>query len=114
MVPAAKHPPADTSFADFVFEGRFENRTVLWHCHLVTLASIAQKSREASQRQFIEIEPLAHVPGNEKSAINITVGLNLAVIDAAAIKKTSIMIRNYKRLHAGRHEYGKCYQFAVE
>jgi len=114
VVPPAKRSPAELSSANFVFEGTFEGRTVCWHCHLVTLASVAQQSGQSSQRQFIEIESLILSTSSEIPSLNITVGLNLPVIDAAAIRKTSIMIRNYKRLHGGRHEYGETFQFALD
>jgi hypothetical protein len=37
----------------------------------------------------------------------LTVGLNLTAIDEPTIKKTLIMIRNFKRLKLGRHEWGE-------
>jgi hypothetical protein len=115
VVPAANVSQPDSSSADFVFEGSFEGMPVLWHCHLATLASIARKSRLSSQRQFIEIEPAARVQSSgDLPVMLVKVGLNVSVIDAAAIKKTTIMIRNYKRLHAGRHEYGERYEFTLE
>ncbi|MGB5397603.1 MAG: hypothetical protein WBN96_10675 [Gammaproteobacteria bacterium] len=114
MVPPAKISQADAASADFVFEGRFEGKKVLWHCHLATLASIAAKTRQASQRQFIEIGSLTHSTAGDTPARTITVGLNLPAIDAAAIQKTSIMVRNYKRLQTGRHEFGESVQFVLE
>jgi hypothetical protein len=38
---------------------------------------------------------------------SITIGLNVTAIDPPVLLKTTIMIRKYKRLHAGRHEFGE-------
>ena len=44
----------------------------------------------------------------------ITIGLNVPKLDAAVIEKTTIMIRNYKRLQTGRHEYGERFEFVLD
>ncbi len=115
MVPAAKLPePTVKHQIEFSFEGAFEAREVIWHCHLSTLASIARRSQQRRLRQFIEILPLTGTIANEKPTLTIMVGLNVTGIDSAVIEKTTIMIRNYKRLHYGRHEYGEIFEFAIE
>ena len=38
---------------------------------------------------------------------SITIGLNVAAIDPPVLLKTTIMIRKYKRLRVGRHEFGE-------
>ena len=40
-------------------------------------------------------------------AFALEVGLGLVAIDEPALKKTLIMIRNFKRLELGRHEWGE-------
>lgn len=50
--------------------------------------------------QFIEIKE------GVEGVYQIRVGLDLAEIDDAVIKKTIIMIRNYKRLVIGKIEFG--------
>ena len=52
----------------------------------------------------VNIHAVEAAPGG---ALALTVGLNLAVIDEPAIRKTLIMVRNYKRLGFGRHEWGE-------
>ena len=44
---------------------------------------------------------------------SIEVALPLACIDEPAISKTIVMIRQYRRLHEGRHEYGAAVELSV-
>ena len=88
------------------FTGSFEGREVVWDCRFVTLAGgfshrmehTAPRS-EQSQPGFIDIGQ----PGN--GGVPLRVCLNLPCIDIPAIRKMIIMIRNYKRLRRGRHEF---------
>lgn len=86
------------------FTGRLGNQAVVWDATLMTLAawSRAQKpGAPATARQFIEIAaPRAGVG-------SLTVGLAVPVIDLPTVRKTVIMVRNYKRLRPGRQEYGE-------
>lgn len=86
------HEPASRVHIRFV--GPFEGADVVWDCHLMTLEAAA------ASRNFIEIG----VPDDR--GVPLQVGLALARIDRPAIEKAIIMIRHYKRLAAGRHEYG--------
>jgi len=88
------------------FTGPFEGAEVVWDCQFLALG--AQRQRDApglpaatgSRRNFIEIgEPGAR-------GVALRVGLDLARIDRPAILKMIVMIRNYKRLRRGRHEFG--------
>jgi len=49
-------------------------------------------------KQFIDIEI-------EGKVYKVTVALNLKQFDQAAVERTIIMVRKYKRLQLGRHEY---------
>jgi len=90
------------------FHGPFKGKVVLWRMTLATLkywdnlgGQFTSTETVASPRcPFIEI-----FPGVE-SVYPIKVGLGLRVIDEPVIKKTIIMIRNYKRLDVGRIEFG--------
>jgi hypothetical protein len=115
VVPTAKLLSLTDSSAEFVFEGRFDGGEVIWQCELHTLASLAQGNRQSSQRQFIEIQP--QQPDSQqqnKPVLQIMIGLNVPKIDAAVIEKTRIMIRNYKRLQTGRHEYGEQFEIMLD
>lgn len=92
------------------FSGRFEGRQVCWDCEFVTLQFEYQRlansncaGEQQPLRSFIQIEVLA------TDLASLRVGLNIPLIDAPAIEKMVLMIRNYKRLGVGRHEFGEVY-----
>jgi hypothetical protein len=93
--------------AELRFTGPFEGRDVVWHCEFVTLDAelnkLAQEGSEAPKglRNFIEIGEL------EPGGVPLRVGLALPRIDTTAIEKLILMIRLYKNLRRGRHEYGE-------
>ncbi len=82
------------------FTGPFQGRTVIWDCEFATL------DKRQSQRNYIDVET------PQSSGISLRVGLSLARIDTAATKKMVLMIRHYKRLRSGRHEYGERFNHA--
>lgn len=75
------------------FAGRFEGQPVIWDALILALDPTDDSA------QYIEIGE-AGTHGRL-----LTVGLRLPRLDAAALLKTVIMIRNYKRLRRGRHEF---------
>jgi hypothetical protein len=90
------------------FFGKLQEQEVLWDATIQTLASYlgenppaktAKKSLEV--RSFMQVEP----PQDGVSALNVVLAVPL--IDEPTIKKTIIMIRCYKRLKVGYHEFGK-------
>jgi hypothetical protein len=86
------------------FRGNLGGVSVTWNATLFTLAAWARQAGLDSRdgiRQFIE------VAAPHAGAANLTVGLAVPAIDLPAVRKTIIMIRNYKRLAPGRHEYGE-------
>lgn len=93
--------------AELRFTGPLEGREVVWHCEFVTLDAelnrLAQEGSEAPKglRNFIEVGELQ--PGG----VPLRIGLALPRIDSAAIDKMILMIRLYKNLRCGRHEYGE-------
>ena len=101
----------DDQACEIKFIGPFNGAPVIWLANIQTLKHYASKLREASKesgmvkmQQFLEIEP-------NQELFRIDVGLNIDKIDEAAIKRTIIMVRKYKRLHIGRHEYGEFVEF---
>ncbi len=74
------------------FTGPFEGRTVTWDATF----QVAQRN----QPNAIEIGT------EEPDGVQLTVTLALPRFDLPAIRKTVIMIRQYKRLQRGRHEFG--------
>jgi hypothetical protein len=85
------------------FTGPFRGRQVTWDARIITLAHAARSrpaNGTAKLRQFIEV-------GRDNGGTRqLRIGLNLDRIDEPAILKTIIMIRQYRRLQEGRHEYG--------
>ena len=77
------------------FIGRFQNEEVVWDAHLIALAPLA-----AEAPQFLDIgSPDIH-------GVPIRIGLDVPRIDRPTVMKTLIMVRNYKLLRPGRHEFG--------
>ena len=87
------------------FLGTLEGSEVLWNATLITLEhycrGLPPAERALGVRQFIALAPVQDGRGS------ITIALNVPRIDGPAILKTIIMIRQWKRLRPGRHEYGE-------
>lgn len=96
--------PPQPGSARIRFTGPFEGRTTLWDATVMTLAHYREIAGAGSAqrvlRQFIEVGP------ERQQLRSILVGLNVAQIDTPVLLKTIIMVRKYKRLGLGRHEYG--------
>ncbi len=85
---------------ELLFTGDFEGREVVWNARIMTLQEYARHHKVASDPlQFIDIR-------QQQGKFFIEIGLNIEQIDQAAVERTIIMIRKYKRLRPGRHEYG--------
>ncbi|MCW8956170.1 MAG: hypothetical protein OQL09_04745 [Gammaproteobacteria bacterium] len=97
------------------FTGLFEGREVVWNASIKTLHACYLEQQRAAiadrctvvWRQFIDIRC-------EGDACQVEIGLNLRQIDEPAIKRAIIMMRKYKRLHLGRHEYGEAIHFETD
>lgn len=83
-----------------LFAGPFKGETVVWNACIETIEAYAQHHRvDDDPQQFIDIRC-------ENEVHWIHIGLNVQQIDQAVIERSMIMVRNYKRLSEGRHEYG--------
>lgn len=83
-----------------VFSGPFKGEPVVWNASIETIEAYAKRHRvDDDPQQFIDIR-------QENHAYWIHIGLNVQQIDQAVIERSIIMVRNYKRLSEGRHEYG--------
>lgn len=96
--------PPDTGAAHFTFSGSFQNREIVWDTTLFTLTHYhsdqPQSAEPVVRTAFLEI-------GDDTAyGRAIRVALDIPRIDEPAILRTIIMIRNYKRLRPGRHEFG--------
>jgi hypothetical protein len=80
--------------AELRFAGTLAGERILWD------ARVLAQGRHSTARQFIEIAAAGY------PLRRVAIGLNVDEIDAQVLQKTIIMMRNYRRLRAGRHEFG--------
>lgn len=104
------YPQPEADQARLRFLGTFDGSPVVWDCHFVTLRHEYRHHPGADRpprlRCFIEVGAAG------ERGVPLRVGLNLERIDTPALRKMIIMIRHYRRLHAGRHEFGEYCTFA--
>lgn len=82
------------------FTGMFHGEPVVWNACIRTIDEYSQHHEVAKDPlQFIEIDV-------DNGVHFLQVGLNVEVIDKPTIERTILMIRRYRRLYQGRHEYG--------
>ncbi len=93
--------PLPDSRVQLRFLGPFQGQTVVWDMQLRTLADCRQSAGENSSIPCPFIEIAAGAQGMHP----ITVALDLPSIDEPVIRKTIIMVRNYKLLKIGRIEF---------
>ena len=90
--------PVGESSVTIIFAGGFASDPVLWRAEIIALNAL---STNPQSNQYIEI--------NEKrrdgATIPIEIGLLVSIIDEPTVIKVIKMIRQYKNLHAGRHEF---------
>lgn len=86
----------DGTQAHIRFLGHFEGREVVWDARLHALHA----PRPVAPRAFIKIAPRG------RHVVTIRVGLDVERLDAQTLRKAVIMVRGYKRLRHGRHEFG--------
>jgi len=87
-----------------LFQGPFNGQTVKWQTHLMTCKYyklLNNITNEKKIKQFINISPTSKV-----NHFEIMICLNIDQITKADILKTIIMIRQYKNLAIGTHEFG--------
>lgn len=94
--------------AAVLFLGLFQGRVVVWNMTLSTLKhlkKIVDEVTEAS-RQPLSRQSFIEIATGKDDVFPLQVVLDVAAIDEAVIKKSIIMIRNYKRLAVGRIDFG--------
>ncbi|MGD8526264.1 MAG: hypothetical protein PVJ63_08435 [Thioalkalispiraceae bacterium] len=100
--------------ATFRFKGHFQGRPVEWICTLSTLDHYYQSLLEngkVSNHETVMLKRFIHIHEQDSSTPRIDIALDVDTIDDPTIRKTIIMIHNYKKLHAGWHEYGTAYRY---
>ena len=99
--------PLGETICHLRFTGPFLGAQIIWDAYLQTLSYYVSKRslQDRSARQFIE------VGDSGEFGRLIHIGLNLPIIDEPVILKSLIMVRQYKRLVPGRHEFGERFHF---
>ena len=93
----------NSEHAHFHFDGLFNNKKVNWDTQLLTLTEYIKQNKltNTTFKQFTEIE------SPQSESVKITIVLNVTKINTPTINKTIIMIKQYKNLMLGRHEFGE-------
>ena len=94
---------ADNQQARVRFIGPWQGHDVVWDCTFVTLAcEWAQVVNDVSPATSCYID----IGSAGDNGVLLRVCLDLPGIDLPAIRKMIVMIRNYRRLRSGRHDFG--------
>ncbi len=94
--------PDTATHAQFI--GRFEGRDVVWDMHLYTLQRYWQE-QDAVPAADLSLRGLMNIAPGEQ-VYHLEIALNIPVINVAALKKTIVMMRNYRMLRVGQHRWG--------
>jgi len=97
--------PTGPGQARFTFTGRFLNQEIVWDTTLLTLAQYLAEQPQSTQP--VVRSAFLEVSDDTLHGRAIRVVLDIPRIDEPAIVRTIIMIRQYKRLQPGRHEFGE-------
>ena len=92
----------NTQYAHIKFEGSFQGKTVTWDTHFFTLDgySSIHNHEQKITKQFINIKE------SNADTMKLTLALKITEINTPNIQKMMIMIKQYKNLALGRHDYG--------
>jgi hypothetical protein len=87
------------------FIGDYRGQMVIWDCCLMALNAKHEtpditKLLRSETCDFIEIDDA------DGQVIPLRIGLNIPRVDIPTMRKMMVMIRQYKRLGPGRHEFG--------
>jgi hypothetical protein len=102
--------PLTSTQARFSFAGRFQNQELVRDATLLTLTQY--HAGQPAPAAPVQRSPFMEIGDTTAHGRAIRLALDIAQIDEPAILRTIIMIRQYKRLHAGRHEFGEARVFA--
>jgi hypothetical protein len=88
------------------FIGRFQGRDVVWDMHLYTLARHEQERGRVPTAPDFSLRGLMLIEPESEHGYRLEVALNVPVIDEPAIRKTIVMMRNYRQLRLGLSTWG--------
>jgi predicted Rossmann-fold nucleotide-binding protein len=87
----------DPDHIELEFPGTYQGRDVIWHARVIRLPRPEPPQTEC--QQYIDITD------NNGVTVPIQIGLCVAELDTPALRKTVIMVQNFKRLQPGRHRF---------
>lgn len=92
----------NTQHAHIKFTGSFKGEIVTWDTDFYTLEGFLEEEniKDTNLKQFIDIKPL------QSGVMKLTIVLKINKVNEPSIQKMMIMIKQYKKLSLGRHEYG--------
>ena len=84
------------------FQGNFQGNKVTWDTHFFSIKgyNAEKNTQQINMKQFIDIKPI------KPDTMKLTVALNINEVNDPNIQKMMIMIKQYKNLSIGHHEYG--------
>ena len=94
----------DTEVARVRFAGTLRGQPVMWDARVLTLRRYRRERGGGPARALIEVVGVADDLGE------LVVALPVEAIDRPVLLKAATMIRQWKRLDLGRHEYGPAYE----
>jgi hypothetical protein len=102
--------PAQDDHVHIRFQGPFQGKEVTWDARIVTLEH-EHRARQSLRRpaSYRELRQFIDVGESDNGIRMLRIGLNIERIDESVILKTIIMVRQYKRLREGRHEFGEAW-----
>lgn len=95
--------------ARFRFRGPFQGREVGWDTTFITLAHY--HALQAPSAAVVTRRPFIEIAATDTDPRPILIGLDIPHIDEAAVLRAIVMIRQYRRLRVGRHEFGLAREF---
>lgn len=98
--------PLPDTLAHAQFIGRFQGREVVWNMLLYTLARREQERGRVPTAPGFALRGLMIIEPESEQAYRLEVALKLPLIDEPAIKKTMVMMRNYRQLRLGLRTWG--------
>ena len=86
--------PGDGTYTVIRFKSKFRGQWTTWRARI--------ELRPAGSGSYIDVaEP------NSDQERDLRIGLPITEVDRATISKVIVMIRQYKKLAPGRHEFGR-------
>lgn len=104
----------NTGKASFQFAGHYYGTPVTWQCTLQTLDQYYQElvnSNKIEPNTPMSLRRFIDIANTDSPTPSINIVLDVEIIDEPTIRKSIIMVHNYKKHHEGRHEYGETYTY---